>query len=175
MSRWLCLFWMGMCLFFIDGITVVHADEPAVEPIGTVEFQPLAAATGRLLEALEFQGTPLPADDTVAIRQLIQTGSGREAVLAIQGRLDPHCLALVRINPESRVSVSPGPAPKQLIQQGWRTFLVKVHNEAGVNGELKIGSPQSGISYQQGKGVRDRKSTRLNSSHVVTSRMPSSA
>ena len=132
-----------VCLWCL--VTVgVRADEPAGGPITSVEFQPLSTATTRLLSALQFQGTPLPEADTASLQQILQTGSGRDGVIAIQKLLDPHCLALVRINPEGRVSVAPGPVPKQLIQQGWRTFLVKVHNEAGVTAELKVGSPQSG-------------------------------
>lgn len=46
---------------------------------------------------------------------------------------DPLCIAVVTLNPESRVKVAEGPVKKDLMQQGWRTFLVKVHNEAGVN------------------------------------------
>src|SRR5690606_41728770 len=69
----------------------------------------------------------------------------------IQEVLDKYCVAGVHINAESRVKVAEGPAKKELIQQGWRTFLVKVHNEAGITPKL------------------DRKSTRLNSSHVKIS------
>ena len=41
------------------------------------------------------------------------------------------------INPESRVQVKAGGAPKELMEQGWRMFLVKVHNEAGVTAVLR--------------------------------------
>ena len=37
----------------------------------------------------------------------------------------------VNINPESRVKVARGPAAAELVEQGWRVFLVKVHNEGG--------------------------------------------
>lgn len=154
--RWtVLLVCLGCCLTSVG----VRADEPAAEPITTVEFQPLASATTRLLSALQFQGTPLPEADTTSLQQILQTGSGRDGVIALQKILDRHCLAQVRINPEGRVSVAAGPVPKQLIQQGWRTFLVKVHNEAGVTAELKVGSPQSGPTYQQGKHPRERPMT----------------
>ena len=54
----------------------------------------------------------------------------------IQKSLDPYCLVGVNINPESRVKVKEGQVSKELMQQGWRTFLVKVHNEAGVTAPL---------------------------------------
>lgn len=148
-----------LCFWGCLSVSAIRADEPTTGPVDTVEFQPLAAATSRLIEALSFQGTPLPDVDAAALQQTLKTGAGRDGVIAIQKILDPHCLALVRINPESRVSVTAGPAARQLIQQGWRTFLIKVHNEAGVTAELKVGSPQSGPTYQQGKGARERPQT----------------
>ena len=47
------------------------------------------------------------------------------------------------INPESRVKVQVGPAQKSLVEQGWRIFLVKVHNEAGVTAPLRCSSPNA--------------------------------
>jgi hypothetical protein len=41
------------------------------------------------------------------------------------------------------VKVQGGPAPKELIEQGWRVFLVKVHNEAGVTAPLRVQSPNA--------------------------------
>ncbi len=156
MSRWLHAALMSVCLSVVYESSPVKADEANAEPIATVEFQPLSAATSRLLDAIQFQGTPLPAAETAALQEILKTGSGVDGVIAIQKILDPYCLATVRINAESRVSAVPGPVKKQLIQQGWRTFLVKVHNEAGVTAELKVGSPQSGPVYQQGKGNREQ-------------------
>ncbi|MFO0788011.1 MAG: CehA/McbA family metallohydrolase [Pirellulales bacterium] len=49
----------------------------------------------------------------------------------------------MNVNPESRVKVKVGPAAKKLIEQGWRTFLVKVHNEAGVTAPLRCSSPNA--------------------------------
>lgn len=148
----LCLSWV-LCP---ASAVPLRAEDPATEAVTAVEFQPLAAATARLLEAMTLQGSPLPQTDADALRRAISTGGGRDGVIEIQKILDPHCIALVRINPESRVSVGAGPAPKGLIEQGWRTFLVKVHNEAGVTAELKIGSPQARPNYQQGAGGRER-------------------
>jgi hypothetical protein len=43
----------------------------------------------------------------------------------------------------SRVSVSQGSARPELVEQGWRSFLVRVDNEAGVTAELKADSPEA--------------------------------
>ncbi len=64
-------------------------------------------------------------------------------VRSIQEVLDPLCLAGVTINPEGRVGVVQGPAPAVLVQHGWRLFLVKVHNQAGVTAELRVTSPNA--------------------------------
>ena len=85
-----------------------------------------------------------------------------EAALAIQSILDPLCLAGVHINAESRVKVQEGPVEKKLMQQGWRVFLVKVHNEAGINPELVAESPQAKPLYQKGKHPRQRPMTDKN-------------
>jgi hypothetical protein len=60
----------------------------------------------------------------------------------------PRCLVEVRINPEARVSVTRGPAPARLVEQGWRAFLVKVGNEAGLTGRLTLESPQARPVYR---------------------------
>src|SRR5207248_9644257 len=64
-------------------------------------------------------------------------------VREIQEALDPYCLLMVQINPESRVKVARGPAKPELVEQGWRQFLVKVQNEAGVTAELRAVSPNA--------------------------------
>src|SRR5262249_40121692 len=53
---------------------------------------------------------------------------------------------------ESRVSVIEGPAKKELTQQGWRTFLVKVQNQAGISPELKLESPNLAPLYKRSSG-----------------------
>src|SRR5262249_3771895 len=81
--------------------------------------------------------------------------AARRGVQKVQAMLDLHCLAAVRINPESRVSVVDGPAKKELLEQGWRTFLVKVHNEARITPVLRIESPNALPLYERGKGARE--------------------
>ena len=125
-------------------------------------FQPFAAATERLLQALSSLGTPLPATDEARIRAALNaSGSAQEtaAVREIQHGLDPHVLVNVEINPEMRVSVSRGAAVAELVQGGWRTFLIRVKNAAGTTPVLTIKSPQGGamgrVSSLAIRGVHD--------------------
>jgi hypothetical protein len=151
--RWWCLTAAAVCSL---GPSVRGAE---IEPVADVEQQPLAAATERLIQALDYVGAPLPKSDLDHLRAAMQETDPRQSVLAIQRILDPHCLAVVTINPESRVSVVEGPVAKELVQQGWRTFLVKVHNEAGITAVLEVGSPQAAPAYELGKGARQRPQT----------------
>ena len=105
--------------------------------IANVEHQPLAAQALRLAEALEYLGEPLPQAEAEQLRR-------STTVQQIQAVLDRRCLIHVEINPEGRVKVAEGPAPPELLQNGWRTFLVKVENQAGVTAVLAVDSPNSG-------------------------------
>ena len=106
-----------------------------------VETQPFSAQISRIIEASEFIGAPLDSDTKVKLRKAFtDTKTGPKT---IQELLDPWCLVGVHINPESRVKVAPGPAKPLLIQEGWKAYLIKVHNEAGVTSELKIDSPNT--------------------------------
>lgn len=117
--------------------------------VDDVEWQPLAAQLRRLIEALDYQGSPLPADDRKAIEALLNSG-GDDAAEKAQKILDPHTLIGIQINPESRVKVSAGPAKPILVEQGWRAFLVKVHNESGVTAELRATSPHAQSLFSGG-------------------------
>src|SRR5262245_22931586 len=146
-------------LFTLIVAAATTARAADVETVSKDEQQPLVAATERLLQALEFVGSPLPKAELDQLQAAMKDTDAKASVKAIQAVLDPHVLAVVKINPESRVSAVAGPARKDLLQQGWRTFLVKVINEAGITPQLKIDSPNSATPYQQGKGPRERPQT----------------
>jgi len=120
-------------------------------PVAGVEAQPLIAQVKRVAEALEFVGSPLGAEERAALSRAYELKAD-EAVEAIQKVLAPRVLIGVHINPESRVKVARGPAVAELMQQGWRTFLVRVHNEAGVRAELKVESPNAEKLYVRSSG-----------------------
>ena len=135
---------------FVLPQTCISQDLPAI----TVENQPFVAATKRLVIALDTAGSPLSNADKAAFEAAAKMSDARESNRAIQKVLDKLCVAVVNINPESRVKVSDGPAKKELIQQGWRSFLIKVHNEAGITPKMRMSSPNAKPVYMQGKGAR---------------------
>jgi hypothetical protein len=112
----------------------------AVGKIQTVELQPLAAQVKRLMETLDYLGAPLTPTDKQALEKAILQSDGATAAREVQDVLDKYCLYDIHINPESRVKVTQAAAKPELVENGWRTFLVKIHNEAGVTAELKAES-----------------------------------
>src|SRR5215467_801836 len=121
-------------------------------PSPTVPLQPLAQQFRQLETALSYLGQPFPADELARIDEAIADAQESEAVKRLQSALDSHVLALVHINPESRVKVEQGPARPELVEAGTRLFLVKVINEAGVTAQLKVESPNSGDVYIESTG-----------------------
>ncbi|MBM4005098.1 MAG: hypothetical protein FJ295_17720 [Planctomycetes bacterium] len=114
-----------------------------------VEAQPLKAQVRRVVDALDFLGEPLTGEQKSQLQQALDDTNDQRAVKRIQQILDPLALLGVNINPESRVKVARGAAPARLNEQGWRVFLVKVHNEAGVTAALKASSPNAAPLYQR--------------------------
>ncbi|QDT09799.1 CehA/McbA family metallohydrolase [Stieleria marina] len=139
---------------FATPVGSARADD--LDIIVDVARQPLFAATDRLIESMDYTGTPLPAKTIADLDAAKGLEKEVDSVRRVQELLDPLCIAEIHINAESRVKVKEGPAPKDLIQQGWRTVLVKVHNEAGVNPELIVQSPNALPVYQQGKYPREK-------------------
>ncbi|REK15938.1 MAG: hypothetical protein DWQ37_07915 [Planctomycetota bacterium] len=124
-----------------------------------VEWQPLSAQVKRVVQALEMVGAPLDADRQKAIDAALAMTDEAAAVKSVQQVLDPLCLVGVNINPESRVKVAAGQAPPELLQQGHRVFLVKVHNEAGVTAPLRVSSPNAEPLVKRSTGSPDPKIT----------------
>lgn len=130
--------WAAIVLFLVS--SGAAQDWPVVKK---VDRQPLLSAVERLAQALEAIGRPLSSEQIQRLESLGESDNDTQVIEEIQELFDPLCLAAIHINPESRVKVVEGPVQKALVQNGWRTFLVKVHNEAGINPALECISPQA--------------------------------
>lgn len=119
----------------------------ALPVIATVERQPLAAQVERIVQALELTGEPFAEKAALA----------GASVTKIQEILDKHCLVGLEINPEARVKVQQGPAKAELLEQGWRSFLVKVHNQAGLTAAVGVDSPNAGPMQNQNANTGNRR------------------
>jgi hypothetical protein len=113
------------------------------EAISSVDRQPLTAQVERIFEAMDYVGSSFGRAVKAELNRIRQEKDDARAVEDIQNLLDPFCLLTVDINPESRVKVARGAAPAELVEQGWRQFLVKVHNQAGVTARLQAESPNA--------------------------------
>ncbi len=112
-----------------------------------VPLQPFAQQTRQVETALSYLGEPLALTDQRQIDEAVGMVDEAAAVAALERVLDKYALAIVEINPESRVKVRPGPAAPQLVEFGTRIFLVKVINRAGVTSRLAVDSPNRGPVY----------------------------
>lgn len=133
-------------LAFLPPLSAQHHPQPSTAslPLVTgVAPQPLLAQATRLKEALTYLGSALPPDVAKQLTALQNEVPSPATVAAIQKFLDPYCLVMVEINPEARVKVIRGDAEARLMQNGWTSFLVKVHNQAGVRAQLKAESPNA--------------------------------
>jgi hypothetical protein len=111
--------------------------------VTNVEYQPFVAQVKNLIDATDYLGSPFSAAEKQAIDAACKESDRSIATDKLQQILDGHCLFGVEINPEMRVKVAAGPAKPVLIEQGWRQFLVKVHNESGTTASLRASSPQA--------------------------------
>ena len=132
----LILMSLGSGLVVWDRPALLRAEGPRVP------LQPFAAQIKRLLNALQSLGEPLSQNEVVALNAAFANPSEGVGIEQVQEILDQHVLLNVEINPESRVSVSRGLAKAQLVEQGWRTFLIKVRNQAGDTSPFNIYCPQ---------------------------------
>lgn len=104
--------------------------------------QPFAAQIERLLAALNLIGEPLRPDELKLLHQLLSGGSS-DTVARCEDVLRPHILLKADINPESRLTMTRGDAKAELVEHGWRTFLVRVSNASADTSPFKITSPQA--------------------------------
>jgi hypothetical protein len=118
--------------------------------VSGVEWQPLAAQVERVVQAAELIGDPFTPKE----RETIDSALKEKDADKLQAVLDTHCLFGVQINAEMRVKVQQGPAKPELMEQGWRSFLVKVHNEAGTTAALQTVSPNA-LTVWERDGRRD--------------------
>ena len=145
--------WTGACIVAVLLASPRFEAQPDQRvPRLSVPLQPLAQQVRRLETALNYLGQPLSPVDRQAIDDAVSMTDEEAATERLQATLDKYVLAVVRINPESRVSVEQGPAKPEVVEGGTRLFLVKVLNEANVTAPLRVESPNSGNTYVRSDG-----------------------
>lgn len=127
--------------------------------VQAVEFQPLRANVGRVLEALEFLGTPLPPDVLSKIERATQA---RDAE-ALQAALAPQVLLEGTIRSDELVETRLGQAPAKLQQAGYTPVLIRGANPAHLSSALRLTSPDAGPRYA---GMTTLSAQRMQRTHL---------
>ncbi len=139
-------YFLGLVLFYSCRSDQDRPQSP-LTIVQDVEPQPLQAQVIRLVEALDFIGSPLRENDKDLLLSLKTKMPDDSGSLLIQKILDPYCLAMVEINPEARVKVVRGPAEARIVQAGWTSFIVKVNNAGNVHTSLEAESPNALLPF----------------------------
>ncbi|TWU06368.1 CehA/McbA family metallohydrolase [Stieleria varia] len=108
-----------------------------------VPRQPLLAQIHRLTEAMDVVGNPFDAETLRELKKLKSLEDEANVTQQVQRLLDPYCIATVDIQDDGPPLVTIGSATTNLLEQGWRTFLVKVINKPGITGRLLVESPNA--------------------------------
>ncbi|MEC9091488.1 MAG: CehA/McbA family metallohydrolase, partial [Planctomycetota bacterium] len=135
---------------------IAQADQVPI--IEDVQVQPFKAQVKRVIESLNFLGEPLTLAEAEELQKALDLDH-QDSVAKLQNILDRRVLALVNINPESRVKVNPGEMNAELVQQGWSVFLVKVHNQAGVTAPLRVASANAAPLVKRSTGSPEPEQT----------------
>lgn len=119
------------------------AGQEAFPQVEEVPRQPLLAQVQRLVDALDYLGSPLNDDVKTRLRQLKEQSDDARITREVQSILDPWCLMSVTTTAEEAPRLHAGPAEPRLTEQGWETFLIKVNNATGSEGRLLLDSPNA--------------------------------
>jgi hypothetical protein len=117
--------------------------EAKAAPIDAGFAQPMLAQARRIIATVAKLGEPLSATEVARIDALEAAGDLTGAAAAAAELFNARTLLVATVSPEARVSVVQGKAPVELVQQGWRVFLVRIDNSAMVPGRLDVTSPEA--------------------------------
>jgi hypothetical protein len=97
-----------------------------------------------LLVSFRTAKTRIPVETIEAIGSLLNDRgqSDEQVARKIEQLLEPYCLVVVTINPESRVKAARGSASAELYLKRPTSVLIKVVNEAGVTHALQVTGPE---------------------------------
>ncbi|MEZ6039968.1 MAG: hypothetical protein R3C20_05645 [Planctomycetaceae bacterium] len=135
--------WLGVLAGSLCSHSALTLGDEIDEKALQVPAQPLLAQVHRLSEALEVVGRPLSEAELDRLAQIKSLATDEEVSAAIERLLDPYCLAAVNVAESGPPQVSLGSARTELLEQGWRTFLIKVINRPGRTGRLFVESPNA--------------------------------
>jgi hypothetical protein len=95
-----------------------------------IDPQPYFAGVNRAVSELAGLGAPMAPRDAAQISAMSLRGD-RASVGAAEAVLDRYTLARLSVDAGGSAHLSTGGAPRNLVEQGWRMFLVRVENTSG--------------------------------------------
>ena len=140
--RYFKLFFIILVLLKLLNLTQITLAQ-SLPKVKNLDIQPFKAQINRLIQAKDFLGEPFTEATKSKIELAFKQKNEAKANIQVQQIIDLQCLIDIQINPESRVKVEEGPANPVLIENGWRNYLVKIRNEAGVTAPLRVISPNA--------------------------------
>ena len=136
---------------------VAWAETQGSRNVPSVPRQPLMAQVHRLVEAMDVVGNPFDRQTLQQLNALKSVQDEGRVAKEVQRLLDPLCLAIVEIQHDGPPKVVSGLAKMQLLEQGWRTFLIKVINKPQSTGRLLVESPNARpLAHSPAKEVESR-------------------
>ncbi|MCP9494892.1 MAG: CehA/McbA family metallohydrolase [Pyrinomonadaceae bacterium MAG19_C2-C3] len=143
----------AFCFALVFTLMFATRSAARMPEVTEVELQPFVAQARRIIEAMDYLGEPFSDADKRELERAFDDEDDGRAMTAINNIFDKRALVRVDISPESRVKVTRGLADATLVEKGWRSFLVKVRNEAGVTAQLKAASPNALPVYARGQSA----------------------
>lgn len=144
MSRWCVvtgvMVWSAVLLSAAMGLAAATEVWPEVAEL---ERQPAAAELRRLIETAEQLGEPLDASAGELLAALREGTDPRAVADRLQTLLDPWCGMAIVVHGEGPPEVVVRDDAVELVEQGWRTVMVKVVNPERLRRRLRIESPNS--------------------------------
>jgi hypothetical protein len=112
---------------------------PAWGSTADIPAQPYFANVQRAIDALATLGAPLPPADAERIAALARQNDAA-AVQEAEGILERRTLAQLTIESTGTLRIAEGGAKRELVEQGWRVFLVRVANPSARTGSFTLSS-----------------------------------
>ena len=133
---------LSLLCWVLYGLSGKASTLPIIED---VEVQPFSVHVRNLIDAMESLGTPFGDSERNKLKEALRDTDERRASRQIQQELDRRSLTGIRIQPNGNIvsKASPLVGKAELIEGGWRQFLVKVHNEAECGLALALSSPDA--------------------------------
>lgn len=144
LSRRQLIKWFGVA----SGATVL----PAWGSTEDIPAQPYFANVNRAIDALAKLGAPIPPADADRIAALARQNDSA-AVQEAEGILKRRTLAELAIEPDGTLRLAEGGAQRQLVEQGWRVFLVRVANPSARTDSFTLSGALTGSGRLTPAGV----------------------